>query len=85
VTVYYSPGDSSAVVLAPKREGKGLKPPLTLSSSIKKQVTRKNPDPKPVPAVSDPEKLLRKSKSTQGQSSSSKDKSFFYKYSRTTF
>jgi hypothetical protein len=75
VTVYYSPGDSSAVVLAPKREGKGIKPPLTLSSSIKRQVTRKNPDPKPVPTVSDPEKLLRKSKSTQGQSSSSKDKS----------
>jgi hypothetical protein len=61
--------------MAPKREGKGLKPPLTLSSSTKKQVTRRNPDPNPVPTVSDPEKLLRKSKGTQGQSSSSKDKS----------
>jgi hypothetical protein len=61
--------------MAPKREGKGIKPPLTLSSSTKKQVTRKNPDPKPVPTVSDPEKLLRKSKNTSEQSSSSKDKS----------
>jgi hypothetical protein len=72
--VYYSPGDSSVVILAPKREGKGLKPHLTLSSSTKKQVTRKNPDPKPVPAMFDPKKLLRKSKNTSEQSSSSKDK-----------
>jgi hypothetical protein len=71
VIVYYSPGDSSVVVLAPKREGKGLKPLLTLSSSTKNQVTRRNPDPKPIPVVSDPENLLRKS---QGQYSSSKDK-----------
>jgi hypothetical protein len=70
VTVYYSPDDSSTIFMDPKREGKGLNPPLTLSSYIKRQVTRKNPDPKLVPAVSDPEKLLRKSKSTQGQSSS---------------
>ena len=75
VTLYYSPGYSSAVILAPKREGKGLKPPLNLSSSTKKQVTRKNPDPKPIPIVSDPEKLLRKYKNTSSQSSSSKDKS----------
>jgi hypothetical protein len=75
VTVYYSLGDSSVVVLAPRREGKGLKPPLNLSSTTEKQVTRTNPDPKLVPAVSDPEKLLRKSKGTQGQSSSSKDNS----------
>jgi hypothetical protein len=75
VTVYYSPSDSSIVVMAPKKEGKGLKPPLTLSSSTKKHVTRRNPDPKHVPTVSDPEKLLRKSKSNQGKSSSSKDKS----------
>jgi hypothetical protein len=75
VTVYYSLGDSSVVVLALRREGKGLKPPLNLSSTTKKQVTRTNPDPKLVPEVSDPEKLLRKSKGTQGQSSSSKDNS----------
>jgi hypothetical protein len=37
-------------------------------------VTRKNPNPKPVPTVSNPEKLLRKSKNTSGQSSSSKEK-----------
>jgi hypothetical protein len=37
-------------------------------------VTRKKLDRKPVPTVSDPEKLLRKSQSTQGQSPSSKDK-----------
>jgi hypothetical protein len=72
--VYFSPGDSSVVILAPKREGKGLKTPPTSSSSTKKQVTRKNPDPKPVAAVSDPEKLLRKSKNTPGQSSLSKEK-----------
>jgi hypothetical protein len=53
-TVYFSPRDSSTVILAPKREGKGLKPPPTLSSSTKNQVTRKNQDPKPVLAVSDP-------------------------------
>jgi hypothetical protein len=72
--VYFSPGDSSVVILAPKREGKGLKIPPTSSSSTKKQVTRKNPDPKPVAAVSDPEKLLRKPKNTPGQSSLSKGK-----------
>jgi hypothetical protein len=75
VTVYYSLGDSSVVVLSLRREGKGLKPPLNLSSTTDKQVTRTNPDPKLVPEVSDPEKLLRKSKGTQGQSSSSKDNS----------
>jgi hypothetical protein len=37
-------------------------------------VTRKNPDPKPVAAVSDPEKLLRKYKNTPAQSSLSKEK-----------
>jgi hypothetical protein len=75
VTVYYSPDDSSLVVLAPKREVKGIKPPLTLSPSTKKHVTRRNSDLNPLPTVSDPQKLLRKSKYTQGQSSSSKDKS----------
>jgi len=33
VTVYFSPDESSIVVLDLKREGKGLKPPVTLSSS----------------------------------------------------
>jgi hypothetical protein len=50
------------VILAPKREGKGPKIPLTSSSSTKRLVTRKNPDPEPVAAVPDPEKLLRKPK-----------------------
>jgi hypothetical protein len=72
--VYFSPSDSFAVILDPKREGKGLKNPLTSSSSTKKQVTRKNPDPKHVAVVSDPENLLRKSKNTPGQSSFSKEK-----------
>jgi hypothetical protein len=73
-TVYFSPGDSSVVIMAPKREGKGPKTPPTSSSSTKKQVTRKNPDPKPVAAVPDPEKLLRKPKIIPGQSSLSKEK-----------
>jgi hypothetical protein len=72
-TVYFSPGDSSVVIMAPKREGKGPKIPPTSSSSTKKQVTRKNPDPKPVAAVPDPEKLLRKPKIIPGQSSLSKE------------
>jgi len=38
-------------------------------------VTRRNPDPNLVPTVSDTEKLLRNYKGTQGQCSSSKDKS----------
>jgi hypothetical protein len=72
--VYFSPNESSAIILAPEREGKGLKTLLTSSSYTKKQVTRKNPDPKPVVAVSDPEKFLRKYKNTPGQSSLSKEK-----------
>jgi hypothetical protein len=60
--------------MTPKIEGKGFKTPPTSSSSIKKQVTRKKPNPKPVSTVSDPEKLLRKSKNTSGQSSFSKGK-----------
>jgi hypothetical protein len=62
------------VILAPKREGKGPKTPPTSSSSTKRPVTRKNPDPEPVAAVPDPEKLLRKSKVIPGQSSLSKGK-----------
>jgi hypothetical protein len=50
------------VILAPKREGKGPKTPLTYSSSTKRPVTRKNPDPESVAAVPNPEKLLRKTK-----------------------
>jgi hypothetical protein len=61
------------VILAPKREGKGPKTPPTSSSSTKKQVTRKNPDPEPIAAVPDPEKLLRKPKIIPGQSSLSKE------------
>jgi len=45
------------------------------SSSSRKRVTRTNLNPKVVPTLSDPEKLLRKSKNTQGQSSSSKGNS----------
>jgi hypothetical protein len=62
------------VILAPKREGKGPKTPLTSSSSTKRPVTRKNPDPEPVAAVPDPEKLLRKPKVVSRQSSLSKGK-----------
>jgi hypothetical protein len=62
------------VVLAPKREGKGPKSPLTSSSSTKKLVTRKNPNPEPVAIVLDPEKLLRKPKIIPRQSSLSKGK-----------
>jgi hypothetical protein len=58
----YSPGDSSMVILDPKREGKGPKTPPTSSSSSERPVTRKNLDPEPVAAVPDPEKLLRKPK-----------------------
>jgi hypothetical protein len=67
--------------LAPKREVKGSKSEPTKASvsasSSKKKVTRANPDPKPTLTVSDPEKLLRKSRETPGQSSSSKGKSAF--------
>jgi hypothetical protein len=62
------------VILAPKREGKGPKTPLNSSSSNKRLVTRKNPNPKPVAAVPDPEKLLRKHKFLFNQSSLSKGK-----------
>jgi hypothetical protein len=62
------------VILAPKREGKGPKTHLSSSSSNKRPVTRKNPDPEPVAAVSDTEKLLRKPKVLSGQSSLSKGK-----------
>jgi hypothetical protein len=62
------------VILAPKREGKGPKTPLTSSSSTKRPVTRKNPDPEPVTVVPDPEKLLRKPKVISGQSSLLKGK-----------
>jgi hypothetical protein len=72
--VINSPGDSSVVILAPKREGKGPKNPLTSSSSTKRPVTRKNPYPEPVAAVPDPEKLLRKPKFISRQSSLSKGK-----------
>jgi hypothetical protein len=65
--------------LAPKREVKGPKSEPTKASvsslSSRKKVTRANPDPKPTPAISNLEKLLRKSKDTLGQSSSSKGKS----------
>jgi hypothetical protein len=60
--------------MAPKREGKGPKTPLTSSSSTKRPVTRKNPDPEPVAAVPDPEKLLRKTKVVSRQSSLSRGK-----------
>jgi hypothetical protein len=62
------------VILAPKREGKGPKIPLNPPSSNKRPVTRKNPDPEPVAAVPDPEKILRKPKVLSGQSSLSKGK-----------
>jgi hypothetical protein len=62
------------VILAPKREGKGPKTPLNLPSSNKRPVTRKNPDPKPVEAVPDLEKILRKPKVLSGESSLSKGK-----------
>jgi hypothetical protein len=62
------------VILAPKREGKGPKTPLTSSSSNKRPVSRKNPDPEPVAAVPDTEKLLRKPKVLSEQSSLLKGK-----------
>jgi len=62
------------VILDPKREGKGTKTPPTSSSSKKKQVTRKNLEPKPVAVVPDPEKLLIKPKIIPIQSSLSKEK-----------
>jgi hypothetical protein len=62
------------VILAPKREGKGPKTPLTYSSSTKRPVTRKNPDPEPIAAVLDPEKLLRKPKVVSRHSSLPKGK-----------
>ena len=62
------------VILAPKREGKGPKIPLNPPSSNKGPVTRKNLDPEHVPAVPDPEKILRKPKVISGQSSLSKGK-----------
>ena len=62
------------VILAPKREGKGPKTPLNFSSFNKRPVTRKNPDPKLVETVLDPEKLLRKPKVLSGQSSLLKGK-----------
>jgi len=61
-TVYFSPGESSVVIMDPKREGKGPMNSPTSSFYIKKQVTRKNPNPKPIAAVQDPEKILRKLK-----------------------
>jgi hypothetical protein len=60
--------------MAPKREGKGPKTPLTSSSSTKRPITRKNPDPEPIAVVPDPEKLLRKTKAVSKQSSLSKGK-----------
>ena len=62
------------VILAPKREGKGPKTPLTSSSSTKIPVTRKNPDPEPIAAVPDPKKLLRKPKAISRHSSLPKGK-----------
>ena len=62
------------VILALKREGKGPKTPLNSSSSTKRPITRKNPDPEPVAVVLDLEKLLRKPKVISGQSSLSKGK-----------
>jgi hypothetical protein len=58
----YSPGDSSVVILDPKREGKGPKTPPTYSSSFERPISRKNLDPEPVAVVLDPEKLPRKPK-----------------------
>jgi hypothetical protein len=76
LTAYFSPGDSIIEVMAPKREVRGPNSEptkaLTSSSSSRKRTTRMNPDPKPVPTLSNPERLLRKPKLTQGQSSSSK-------------
>jgi len=72
--VYFSLGDSIVEVLAPKKEVRRWNSEPTKSStsstSSVKRVTTANPDPKPVPTISDLEKLLRKSKSIQGQSSS---------------
>ena len=62
------------VILAPKKEGKGPKIPQNTPPSNKGPVTRKNPDPEPVAAVPDPEKILRKPKVLPGQSSLSKGK-----------
>jgi hypothetical protein len=52
--------------MAPKREGKGPKTPLTSSSSTKTPVTRKNLGHEFVAAVPDPKKLLRKPKVVSG-------------------
>jgi hypothetical protein len=62
------------VILAPKRKGKGPKTPPTSSSSTKRPVTRKNPNPEPIAAVPDLEKLSRKSKVISRQPSLSKGK-----------
>jgi hypothetical protein len=62
------------VILAPKREVKGPKTPLTYSSSTKRPVTIKNLDLEPVAVVPDSEKLLRKPKAVSRQSSLSKGK-----------
>jgi hypothetical protein len=62
------------VILAPKREGKGPKTPLTSSSSTKRPVTKRNPDHEPVAVVLDPEKLLRKPKVVSRHSSLPKGK-----------
>jgi hypothetical protein len=62
------------VIIAPKREGKGPKTPLTYSSSTKRPVTRKNIDPEPVATFPNPEKLLTKPKVISRQSSLSKGK-----------
>ena len=62
------------VILAPKREVKGPKTPLTSSSSNKREVTMKNLDPELVATVPDSEKLLRKPKVLYGQSSLLKGK-----------
>jgi hypothetical protein len=48
--------------MAPKKEGKGPKIQKNTPPSNKRPLTRKNPDPKPVAAVPNPEKILRKSK-----------------------
>ena len=60
--------------MAPKNVGKGPKIAKNPPPSNKRPLTRKNPDPEPVAAVPDPEKIVRNPKVLPSQSSYSKGK-----------
>lgn len=76
-------GDSIGVILAPKNEIlkkiESIKASSFSAPPVRK-VTRANPDPKVVSAVSNPKILLRRSKNFQDKASSSKGKPIPQRY-----